>query len=213
MSVRSPERRNFPAHSREYAQKYATRVVSHAFDDLLDRPAVELAVVDQHLNDIAGDRTQDLVGIDLGTNDGFGGDNGGGRAGNDDVIADLENRAQMRFDIGALADNSLDDGSAADLVFDRPNGSARANGHAICPRLEFAIGEVLGLWWGATRKLRLELGRLLLQVDPHELRCDKRDEQEREDIAKHISDGIAGSDVCLLLVQHIPWKSQLRQRT
>ena len=50
---------------------------------------MELAVVDQHLNDIAGDRTQDLVGIDLGTNDRFGGDNGGGRAGNDDVIADL----------------------------------------------------------------------------------------------------------------------------
>src|SRR5205085_11978609 len=85
--------------------------------------------------------------------------------------------------------------------------------YAICPRLEFAIGEVLGLWWGATRKLRFELGRRLLQVDPHELRRDERDEQEREDIAEHIGNGIAGGYVRLLLVQHILGKPQLRQRT
>ncbi len=189
--------RNLASHPRKRAEEHAARVVANAFGDLLDGAAVELAIVNQHFHHIARDRTQDLVSIDLGTNDGFGGDNGGGRTGNDNVIAFVENRVQMRLDIGAFSDNSLDDGSAADLVFDRLNGSASASRHAIGPRLEFAIGEILGLWRGATRKLRLELGRFLLQVHPHELRCDKRDEQEREDIAKHIGDGIAGRDVCL----------------
>src|SRR4051812_36161963 len=69
----------------------------------------------------------------------------GGRTGDDDVIAVLENCVQLRRDISAFADNSLDDGSAADLVLDRLDRSARAGGNAIGPRLEFAIGEILGL--------------------------------------------------------------------
>ncbi len=118
----------------------------------------------------------------------------------------------MRLDIGAFADNPLDDGSSADLVLDHLYGSACAGRHAIGPRLEFPIGEILGLWRGTAGEFRLEFGRLRLQVDSHQLRRHKRDEQEREDIAKHISDGVAGGYVRLLLVQYIPGKSQLGQR-
>jgi hypothetical protein len=132
--------RSFAAHPRECTQENAARVVADAFDDFPEGPAVKLAIVDQHLNYIAGDRPQNLVSIDLVTDDGFGGDNSGGRTGDDDVVAFLENRVQMRLDIGALADNSLDDGSAADLVFNHLDGSARANGHAIGSRLKLAIG-------------------------------------------------------------------------
>jgi len=135
------------------------------------------------------------------------------RTGIDNVIAGLENPIQARLDIGPFPDNSFDDGSAPDLVFDLPDGKACTRRHAIGPCLEFAIGETLGLWWRATGELRLELRRLLLQVDPHQLRCDKRNEQEREDIAEHVGDGVACGYVCLLLVQHIPGKSELRKRT
>jgi hypothetical protein len=205
--------RSFAAHPRECTQEDATRAVADALDDLLEGPAMKLAIVDQHLNHIAGDCPQNLVGIDLSAYDGSGGDNGGGRTGNDDVVAVLENRVQVRLDIGAFADNSLDDGAAADLVLNRLDRSARASGHAIGPRLKLAIGKVLGLWRGATRKLSFKLGRLLLEVDSHELRRDERNEQEREDVAEHIGDGIARRDVRFLLVQHILRKSQLRQRT
>jgi hypothetical protein len=132
--------RSFSAHPRECAQEDATRVIADAFGDFPERAAMKLAIVDQHFNHISGDCPQNLVGIDLVTNDGLGGDDGDGRTGDDDVVAFLENRVQMRLDIGALADNSLDDGSAADLVFNHLDGSAHANGHAIGPRLKLAIG-------------------------------------------------------------------------
>src|SRR5258708_22417097 len=123
---------------------------------------MELATVDQHLNHIAGDRSQDLVSVDFASDDGFGSDNGGCRPRNDDVVAGFENGVQMGFDVGPLADNSLDDGTAADLVFDCLDSPARAGRNAIGPRLEFSIGEILGLWWSTARELRLELRRLLL---------------------------------------------------
>src|SRR3954451_18619357 len=204
---------NLSAHSRKRAQEYATRAVANDFGDLPDRPAMEPAVVDQHLNDIAVDRAQDLVSMDLGTNEGCGRDNGCGLAGNDDVVAILEHRLEVRLDIGSFTHNSLDDGSAANLVLDRPDGTACAGRHAIRPRLEFAISEILRLRRATTGEFRLELGSLLFQVDPHELWCDKRDEQQREDIPKHVSDCIARGDVCLLRLQHVLGKSELCQRS
>ena len=154
--------RNFSAHPRERAQEYTTRAVANDFNDFLDGSAMELVTVDQYLDHVAGDRTQDLISIDLGTDDGLGRDNGGGRTGNDNVIAILEDRVQVRLDIGASTDNSLHDGSSADLVFDCLNGSARAGRHAIGSRLELAIGQILGLWPVSAGELRLELRRLLL---------------------------------------------------
>jgi hypothetical protein len=123
---------------------------------------MELAVVDQYFDHIAGDRSQDLVSVDFASDDGLGGDNGGCRPRNDDVVAGFEDGVQTGFDIGPFADNSLDDGSAADLVFDCLDSPARAGRHAIGARLEFAIGEILGLWWSTARELRFELRRLLL---------------------------------------------------
>src|SRR5258708_22487742 len=103
---------------------------------------MELAVVDQYFDHIAGDRTQDLVSVDFASDDGFGGDNRGGRPPNDDVVARFEDGVQMGFDIGPFADNSLDDGTAADLVFDWLDGPAGAGPHAIGARLEFSISPV-----------------------------------------------------------------------
>lgn len=70
---------------------------------------MQLAAVDQDLDHVAGDRAQDLVGIDLVPDDGPGGDDGG-RAGEDDVVVGLEDHIRMRLDIAALADDPLDDG-------------------------------------------------------------------------------------------------------
>ena len=165
---------------------------------------MELAAVDQHVDHIAGDRSQDLVGVDFGADDGSGGDKGGGRTGDDDVIAGFEDRIHLRLDIGSVADNSLDDGSSADLVLDRLDGSARGGRDPVGPRLEFAIMEILGLRRRATGEFSLELRGLLLQVDPHQLRSDERHEQQREDIAQHIGDGVAGGYVGLLLVAARP---------
>ena len=132
--------------------------------------------------------------------------------GDDDVIAGFEDRIHLRLDIGAIADNSLDDGSSADLVLDRLDGSARGGRDPVGPRLEFAIMEILGLRRRATGEFSLELCGFLFQVDPHQLRSDERHEEQCEDISQHIGDGVAGGYVGLLLAQYVLGKSQLCQR-
>ena len=72
--------RDLAAHPGQRAQEDAACVVADAFGDLPDRPAVELAAVDQDLDHVAGNRLQDFVGIDLLADDRLCGDDGSGSA-------------------------------------------------------------------------------------------------------------------------------------
>ncbi|MGY4326929.1 uncharacterized protein (UPF0212 family) [Bradyrhizobium sp. LB7.2] len=117
--------RHFAAHPRQRAQEHATRIAADAFGHVLDGAAVELAIVDQQLDHVAGNRFEDLIGVDLGADDCPGGNHGCSAPGDDDVVARLKQGIQMGFDIDPLANDALDDSAAADVLLDRPDGAAR----------------------------------------------------------------------------------------
>ncbi len=137
---------------------------------------MKIPIVDQHFHDIAGNRPQDFVGIDLVPDDRLGGDDGGRRAGNDDVIGGLENGVPVRLDVDAAPDNPFGHGAVADGILDRLDGLPGGGRNAIGAGLEFSIGEVRSLGRRAARKFSLQLGGLFLQAHSHQSRLDERHE-------------------------------------
>src|SRR3954447_20073356 len=170
---------------------------------------MELAIVDEDLDHVAGNRLQDLVGVDLGANNRLCSDDGGGATCDNDVVVRFKNSVAMRLDVSSLPYDALNYAAAADLVFDGADGPSRRSRHSIGAGLEFSIMQILSLWRVATRKLRLELCSFRFQIDPHQFRRDKRHVQEREDIAEHVGDGVAGGDIGVLLLQHLFGQSKL----
>ena len=174
---------------------------------------MEMAAVDEDVDHIARNCLQDFVGIDLLADDRLCRDEGSGSPGDDDVVAGFEDAVEARLDIGSLPHDSLDDSAAADFLFDVLDRASRGGRDPVGARLEFAIVQIFTLWRVAAGKLRLQLRRLRLQIDPHQFRCDKRHVQERENIAEDIGDGVSGCDVCFLLLQSVAGQADLRERS
>ncbi len=154
------------AHPGQRAEIDAARVVADAFGDLLDRPAMEIAAVDEDVDHVARNSLQNLVGIDLLADDRLCSDEGRRSPGNDDVVARFENGVEARLNVGSIPHYSLDDSAAADFLFDILDRASRGGRDPIGARLEFPIMEIFVLWRIAAGKLRLQFRRLLLQIDP-----------------------------------------------
>ena len=122
--------RHFATHPRQRAQEHAARIVPDAIGDLLQAAAVQLALGDQHFHDVAGDRAQDFVGIDLVADDGSSRRRLPRWSGNDDVVAGRKHGIHLWLDIGAIAHDALDHGPAADLILDLLDRAARCDGDA-----------------------------------------------------------------------------------
>src|SRR5215212_9886420 len=103
-------------------------------------------------------------------------------------------------------------GAAANLVLDFLYRAAGGVGNAIRPRLEFPVRKVLALWRRAAGKLSLELGRLVLQVHAHQPGRNEGHEQQGEDVAEHIGEGVTGSDIRRLLIENFPASQVARAR-
>ena len=200
---------DFTSHSRQSSKKHASCGIADAIGHVLDRAAVELAIVNEDVDHIAGKSLQDLVGVDFGANNRLCSDNRRRATRDDDVVARFKHCVAMRLDIGALAHDPLDHAAAADLVFDGADGPTGCGRHSIGAGLEFAIVQIFSLWRVAARKLRLELCSFRFQIDPHQFRRDKRHVQERKYIAEHVGDGVAGGNIGVLLLQHLFGQSEL----
>src|SRR4051812_32688438 len=98
---------DFTSHPRQGAEKHAPRGISNAIGHILDRAAMELAVVDEDVDHIAWKSLQDLVGVDLGPNNRLCGDNGGGATCDNDVVVRFKNGVAMRLDVSSLPYDAL----------------------------------------------------------------------------------------------------------
>ena len=169
-------------------------------------------IVDEDAERIAQDFAQHLGAFDLGADRGSGPDEGRCRSGEDDFIARFENGLPVRFDVIAGTDDSLDDDTMTNTIFDRTNRLSGSYRDAVSPRLEFLVPEISTFRRFAAGKFGFQLGGFLLEIDAHEPGCDKGHKHQGQDVAKNVGHGITRRDIRLLLTHDVVGQIELRKR-
>ena len=132
--------------------------------------------------------------------------------GENDLIVGFEDRLPFGFDLAAVADNASEDYTLADTIFDCANRLPGSGDDPIGPRLELLLTQVSSLAGLASGESCLKLDGFFLEVNSHQPGRGKRHEQQRQDVAKDVGDGVTCGDIGLLLSQVIVGEPELRQR-
>jgi hypothetical protein len=204
--------RNLLATPHQRPQENSARRVAQPGGDFAQRSAVQFARGDENLDHPAGNRSHDVLALDLLSDRRLRGHNRRARSDQQDFIACTQRRIDMRIDVLAVAQHAFDHGAQPDLLLELLHRAAGGDGNQIGARLKLPVRQIAGLAFGATRERSLELRGFLLEIDPHQLRRYERHEEHHNDVAEDVGHRICRGDIRLLLFQHLSRQSERLQR-